>query len=577
MQTDRTRLQFQALVAIYSFMLALGYLMLSRLTKGTDHACWLVVSGSLAAYVLLSVKRNLHLNVSVSDGTPFCDLGLANAVTLVRGMLIAMAAGFLCLENITVAILWAPAILYSVAAAMDGLDGKIARASGRVSQLGQWLDMHLDAIGVLVASALAVRYGRLPWWYLTVGLARYLFLIGLWVARRLGKTPGPMPPSRARRWLAGAMMTFLAASLYPIWPKRPLLVVGAILFVPFIGGFIQDFVIMLRISIRLPSPQKLGSVLILGTLLWFARKVPWQETWRALQAFSPVILIALLLLNVLILWLFALRWWWLLRVAGHPVPWRRLTSYRVAAFSVSYFTPGSQFGGEPLQVLLLHRREDVPLPQAIATVGLDKLFELVGNFGFLLLGAWALAESGLTNPSARWGLLAGASALALAAAGYIVMVCRGANPLRWMTERLKGRLASLLHHGAQAESAAATLCRARPGVGAQSILLALPTWLALVGEYALMTRGLGMHLTLVQILVVMTAARLAFLLPMLPGGLGALEGGLMFAAQALGYDPALGLALALVIRLRDLAVGAWGFSIFKPFPRLSWLRKPGRS
>ncbi len=302
--------------------------------------------------------------------------------------------------------------------------------------------------------------------------------------------------------------------------------------------------------------KALSWLLLLALLGWAVRKVPWTATWQALRRFPIGTLAALLALNLLILWLFALRWWWLLRLASHPVPWQRLTAYRLAAFSVSYFTPGTQFGGEPLQVLALKQREGVPVAQATASVALDKLLELVGNFGFLLLGALALFGVGLVGPSARWGLLTGAAAMAGGAAGYLVLVCRGAAPLTRLASRLP-RLERLTHGLAQTEAAAQDICR-RQGVIVWGLALSLPVWAALIAEYALMTRGLGIALTLPQILVLMTAARLAFLLPLLPGGLGVLEAGLMFTIGALGYDPAHGLALALLIRLRDLAVGAAG-------------------
>ncbi len=301
------------------------------------------------------------------------------------------------------------------------------------------------------------------------------------------------------------------------------------------------------------------SWLLLAALLgWAATKVPWAATWATLRRFPPGTLTALIALNLAILWLFALRWWWLLRVAGHPVPWRRLTAYRVAAFSVSYFTPGSQFGGEPLQVWALWKQENIPAVEALASVGLDKLLELVGNFGFLLVGAAALAHLGLLSPAARRSLPLGAGGLGLLTVLYLALVCRGVSPLRWLSSRLPRFLQRAAHHGAAVEATAAALCRRRPALALTGLALALPTWVALWGEYALMTRGLGMHLSLTQTLVLMTAARLAFLLPLLPGGLGALEAGLVLTVGALGYAPPQGMALALVIRLRDLAVGAVG-------------------
>jgi uncharacterized membrane protein YbhN (UPF0104 family) len=54
--------------------------------------------------------------------------------------------------------------------------------------------------------------------------------------------------------------------------------------------------------------------------------------------------------------------------------------------------------------------------------------------------------------------------------------------------------------------------------------------------------------------------RLAFLVP-LPGGLGALEASQTFALAALGFQPALGIALSLLIRARDIILGAAGLAL----------------
>ena len=55
----------------------------------------------------------------------------------------------------------------------------------------------------------------------------------------------------------------------------------------------------------------------------------------------------------------------------------------------------------------------------------------------------------------------------------------------------------------------------------------------------------------------MTAARIAFLLPA-PGGLGVLEASQVLTFSALGLNPAVGLSLTLLIRVRDIALGTGG-------------------
>ena len=68
---------------------------------------------------------------------------------------------------------------------------------------------------------------------------------------------------------------------------------------------------------------------------------------------------------------------------------------------------------------------------------------------------------------------------------------------------------------------------------------------------------LGLKLTALELTLVIVAGRLALLAPT-PGALGALEASQILAMQSLGFEPAYGLSLALLIRARDIFFGLSG-------------------
>ena len=103
-------------------------------------------------------------------------------------------------------------------------------------------------------------------------------------------------------------------------------------------------------------------------------------------------------------------------------------------------------------------------------------------------------------------------------------------------------------------------CRERPADLARLIGISVLTWITSVAEFHFLLHFLGVPSGLAQTVGILTAARLAFLLP-LPGGLGALEASQYFALQAAGFDPALGLAASLIIRARDISLAALGLWI----------------
>jgi CDP-diacylglycerol--glycerol-3-phosphate 3-phosphatidyltransferase len=107
--------------------------------------------------------------------------------------------------------------------------------------------MSFDGLGVLAASVLVVLYGQAPVWYLLVGLARYLFVAGEWLRRRLDKPVYPIPPSINRRVFAALQMGFLAVALLPLIPP-PAIHIGATLFgLPLLVGFGRDWLYVIGV------------------------------------------------------------------------------------------------------------------------------------------------------------------------------------------------------------------------------------------------------------------------------------------------------------------------------------------
>ncbi len=167
----------------------------------------------------------------------------ANAVTMVRGWLLAAVGGFVAVSP-TAAIAWVPALCYGVAATLDQVDGRLARRTGTESTLGEQLDMAVDTLGFTVAPAVAVAWGRLPVWYLLLPTVQYLFKLGrsyrVWRDRPVCE----LSPSALRRNLAGLQMAFLTVALVPVVPTGPLAVVAAVVLAPSVSLFVRDYLVV---------------------------------------------------------------------------------------------------------------------------------------------------------------------------------------------------------------------------------------------------------------------------------------------------------------------------------------------
>ncbi|MDX1267075.1 MAG: CDP-alcohol phosphatidyltransferase family protein, partial [Oceanisphaera sp.] len=159
-------------------------------------------------------------------------------------------AGFLTILPLqaSTGLLYLPAVLYTVAAALDGLDGFVARRQQQTTRLGTELDTALDAFGLLIAPLFAVFTGKLPVVYLLVSVAYYLFQWGIRWRRQRRRPVYALPPSQIRRYLAGAQMVLVALALWPPLPGALTQWVGLVLMIPLLIGFCRDW---LHVSGRL--------------------------------------------------------------------------------------------------------------------------------------------------------------------------------------------------------------------------------------------------------------------------------------------------------------------------------------
>ena len=311
---------------------------------------------------------------------------------------------------------------------------------------------------------------------------------------------------------------------------------------------------------------------VLLLFIWIWQLVSPAEIWLVLSRLSLGPVMLLIALNGLALISMSGRWWLILRAQGHQVPYFSLVGYRLAGFGVSYFTPGPQFGGEPLQVYLVKRHHGVPGSTAIAGVTLDKLLELLVNFAFLVGGLLLVLQQRIF-PDLIAALLTGLGLVMLAVPLLILFtLSTGGAPFSWLLQLSdwvvlkfggEARLQTLTLYqkiarvGRASEQQMTAFCRQHPAALLVAFGVSLVTWGLLVAEYWLALHLLGATLTPAQTIIALTAARVAILLP-LPGGLGTLEASQVLAMQLLAFEPAIGLSLSLVIRVRDLLLGGLG-------------------
>jgi CDP-diacylglycerol--glycerol-3-phosphate 3-phosphatidyltransferase len=187
-------------------------------------------------------------------------LNAANALTVVRIVLVPVFAGFTIASGMTLAG-WrmAACVAFVVAAVTDLVDGWIARTFDLVTSFGKVADPIADKALTGTALVLLSGYGRLSWWATAVILVRELGVTALrfWVLRY-----GVIPASRGGK--VKTVLQSLSIGWY-LWPFPPVLArVGPYIMLAAIAvtvGTGADYVVRaLRLRRQALAAAKAGSL-----------------------------------------------------------------------------------------------------------------------------------------------------------------------------------------------------------------------------------------------------------------------------------------------------------------------------
>ena len=246
-------------VFMFAAGISLMFLWLQSTPWGAEYALrWLVITTAVVLIELVLLRYHLDHNHPPDSTTLRLTFGWGNAMTLSRGLLLAMLAGLIGSPWPLGPMGWLPVILYTIAALFDGLDGYVARKTNHQTKLGATLDMEFDALGIGVVILLIVWYGQLPWWYLSLALARYLFVLGIWWRERQSLPIYDLSDSKYRRLVAGYQMGFLSVALWPIFPASGVTLAGVIFVAPMLALFLRDWLVVSgRIDATTPRYQQM--------------------------------------------------------------------------------------------------------------------------------------------------------------------------------------------------------------------------------------------------------------------------------------------------------------------------------
>lgn len=287
---------------------------------------------------------------------------------------------------------------------------------------------------------------------------------------------------------------------------------------------------------------------LIGTLLLAALSttIGLEEVWQTIGRASPPRFASFALVSAAVFAAYALRGSLVLRGIAAPVmpPLHTLLGFRAAAHAVNFLVPSAHLAGEPVRALLF-RRTGFAWGDAFLAATVDRWIEATASaitgpicIGVFLVGSdieprWAAA------PIAIW-LAASAAMLAV----YGIAARRG----RLLSILARGRLEAAAEDLGALESRFADFLRTRwfP----LAVLAGLVAEVLIVFELVLLLDAFDLHPPLSTVLGIMLGMGVAALAP-IPAGVGSLEGAQVGVLALAGEAAALGLAVGVLIRLRE--------------------------
>ncbi len=309
------------------------------------------------------------------------------------------------------------------------------------------------------------------------------------------------------------------------------------------------------------------NILTVVGLLIFAyllRRIGLPKIYSQLLRFGPWFLVTCL---IALSWLFcqAVAWWFIQKAFFLRLPLKVLYRIKIISDTFNLILPSANLGGDAMRVLMI--KEAVPIKDGIPGVLFDKTMEAIGTLLFLITGLFLglvtlKLPTSLTVPvSISLGVSAALIVLlvfvqkqglvaTLTTLGRLIPKAR-----KWVAQHrnqfvsIDENFQVLYHH---------TNTKALPALAFQIL-----NRLVGVLEVIVIMAVLKSHMSFIEALfvcTVVTAGNTVFFV--LPGQWGVSEGLHVLVLQSLGYPAAIGLSLAIIRRLRKLAIAGLGLILF---------------
>lgn len=282
---------------------------------------------------------------------------------------------------------------------------------------------------------------------------------------------------------------------------------------------------------------------------------------QLLKVYFPYFLLTIVVLVLFVL-MWALRWWLFVRKADPNVPYFDILKNHVVGLAVNNLTPVAKLGGEPVKAYILNRKHKISIGEGLATVLSDLTLEFITSIGVVIVAMFLYIT--FTNPP-FWVILIVLFFLLVAflvLAGLMELQSeRDLVPkfIRWVSnrsKRIEPHTERILDGYKEFQHAFRRGLKDRKTFTA-GLTLSILLKITEIASFYFLFLSLGYEVSLVTLVIIMGVNSMLLSVPATPGSLGILEGGLISTFILLGVPSAEASAAVFLQRL----ILFWGVTL----------------
>ncbi|MBQ2226128.1 MAG: UPF0104 family protein [Methanobrevibacter sp.] len=298
------------------------------------------------------------------------------------------------------------------------------------------------------------------------------------------------------------------------------------------------------------------SIAILAVMLYLVGIDQVIETLKLAKMEFIAIAIAL---QIFTYYLYTLRWKILNNLADMDVGIKKLLPMVLVGLAVNNITPSGRGGGEPVRAYILAKEKNYPMQETFATVVADRALD---TFPFVLLAVLTIIGMALYFDFDLWLLILMILAVTAIVIILILLIYMSINPnfgkrvdgwiiglVRRFYKKNSEELEDKIHNVISGFQDTMKLVIYNKRVMYYALPLSFIIWIFEILRVYFVFLAFGAHVNPVVIGEVFILACLAGMIPLLPGGLGAVDGIMIIFYSAAGITASISAAATVIERL----------------------------